>query len=238
MSQPFTIQLSRRRVIALTACLIGAAVLLFIAGTATGLLVASQATVGDAIAPKQLNAEKTVLPPSQPKPSQQASKADASQQPDTAPDAAETALPDAQPGDGPPVETHLPQPQSAPAPAPASDATGAVDPAAASSRPTAGSASNPHPASPASSPQTAEESDGVPLAVKVCSFSSKAAADKMIASLAEHGYQASLTHSIGADGRAWYVVKLGPYREWDAASTVAAKVAIAENVRPMVGPLR
>ena len=238
MSQPFTIQLSRRRAFALTACLTGAAVLLFIAGTATGLLVASQATVGDAIAPKQLNAKKTLLPSAQPKPPEQGSKAEASQQSaETAPDAAETA-PDVQPANATPAEINS-QPQSAPAPAPASDATGAVAPAAAiSSRPTAGSASNPEPASAVSSSQVATEDNGIPLAVKVCSFSSKASADKMVASLAEHGYQASLTHSIGADGRTWYVVKLGPYTEWDTASTVAAKVAIAENVRPMVGPLR
>ena len=60
----------------------------------------------------------------------------------------------------------------------------------------------------------------------------------MITALAAKGYRASLGHSSSANGRTWYVVKLGPYKEWNTASNVAARVAIAENVRPVIGPMR
>ena len=85
---------------------------------------------------------------------------------------------------------------------------------------------------------SADSSYAIPLAVKVCSFTGKTSAEAMIASLASKGYRASLGHSSGAGGRTWYVVKLGPYKEWNTASDVAARVAIAENVRPVIGPVK
>jgi cell division protein FtsN len=78
----------------------------------------------------------------------------------------------------------------------------------------------------------------IPLAIKVCSFSAKASAEAMVAALAAKGYQASLGHSSGTNGRTWYVVKLGPYTEWNTASDVASRIAIAEDVRPVIGPMR
>jgi cell division protein FtsN len=78
----------------------------------------------------------------------------------------------------------------------------------------------------------------IPLFIKVCSFVGKTGAEEMVAALAAKGYHASLVHSVGAQDRTWYVVRLGPYTEWNSAAEVAARVAIAENVRPEIGPMR
>jgi cell division septation protein DedD len=231
MSAPVTIQLSRGRAIALAGCLLGAALFLFVAGTATGLLVASQAAdTTPSTAPKRLSAE-TALPA---KP-EEGTKPDASEPPDDAAARPAEDAPAAVPTNSSAPESRDSQPRSGQA----SDAGSSKMPAPQATSPKPVDGLNAHSQEPSAIPASEPtEENRIPLAVKVCSFASKASADKMVASLAEHGYQASLTHSLGADGRGWYVVKLGPYSEWDAASSVAAKVAIAENVRPMVGPLR
>lgn len=242
MSQPWTIQLSRGRLVALAACLVASVSLVFLAGTATGLLVASRSADVPAINSKGLKAE-TSRPTSKAESSGEGSEQEPTPRPgDT--DQASVEVPGsgsvgvdpnsngtslAQAGQAPP--SSLPAVKNTPATAPLPSVVPSSDLGNKGG-------TDAKPASVPTASSSLDEGDKVPLAVKVCSFSNKSSAEKMVASLAEHGYQASLAHSVGADGRAWYVVKLGPYSEWDTASTVAAQVAIAENVRPVVGPIK
>jgi hypothetical protein len=249
MSEIFDIQISRGRAITVAGCLIAAGVLLFAAGTVAGLLMAS-ASVQSQLSAAQLPAVKPLAEPAKkitaaraPSDSGAPSEAGASGEAMTAVVAAsQTAAPTAGPlpqqaasaGPQPPAPaSKVPAPPlalaaSAAPPAPASSSRAAL-PAASESAPGLASAS---------ADPSAESSYAIPLAIKVCSFTGKASAEAMIAALAAKGYRASLGHSSGANGRTWYVVKLGPYKAWNTASDVAARVAIAENVRPVIGPMR
>jgi cell division protein FtsN len=113
-------------------------------------------------------------------------------------------------------------PQGTPPAAPSASSGAAAPNVARESTATAPSATASRAAEPCE-----ESSYAIPLAIKVCSFTGKASAEAMVAALAALGYRASLGHSSGAGGRTWYVVKLGPYKEWNTASNVAARVAIA-----------
>jgi cell division protein FtsN len=88
------------------------------------------------------------------------------------------------------------------------------------------------------SPAIAETSYAIPLAVRVGSFSVKSNAETLMQSLRDMGYQPAMNQYTDARGRGWYVVKLGPYTKWNAASRVAARVSIAENVSPTIGPMQ
>lgn len=81
-------------------------------------------------------------------------------------------------------------------------------------------------------------SSAVLLAVKVGSFTVKSNADALVVSLNDLGYRPVVSQFEDTHGRQWYLVKLGPYKRWNAASVVAARVAIAENVRPIIGPMQ
>jgi len=56
-------------------------------------------------------------------------------------------------------------------------------------------------------------------------------------SLRDMGYQPAMSLYTDSKGRRWYVVKLGPYARWNTASQVAARISIAENVTPVIGPM-
>jgi cell division septation protein DedD len=83
-----------------------------------------------------------------------------------------------------------------------------------------------------------EASYAIPLAVRVGSFSVKENAEGLMQSLKDRGYRPMMSRSSDPGGRVWYVVKLGPYNCWNAASRVAARVSIAENLRPVIGPVQ
>jgi cell division protein FtsN len=87
-------------------------------------------------------------------------------------------------------------------------------------------------------PHPVQTSLAVPLAVKVGSFTVKSNADALVVSLIDLGYRPMISQFEDPYGRQWYLVKLGPYNRWNAASAVAARVAIAENVRPIIGPMQ
>ena len=249
MSEIFDIQISRGRAITVAGCLIAAGVLLFAAGTVAGLLMASS-SVQSQLSAAQLPAVKPALEP--------AKKITAARAPSDsgAPGAAgpsEEALPAVEAASQTTAPAGGPLPQQAASSAPQPPAPASTVPAPPLAE--AASAARPAPASPsrdaanaaresapglasASADPSAESSYAIPLAIKVCSFSGKASAEAMITALAAKGYRASLGHSSGANGRTWYVVKLGPYKQWNTASDVAARVAIAENVRPVIGPMR
>ena len=249
MSEIFDIQISRGRVITVAGCLIAAGVLLFAAGTVAGLLMAS-ASVQSLLSTAQLPASKPAVEPKKkitaaPPPSDSA-PADEASASDEAMPAVEAASQTTAPNVGPlPQQAASASPQplapgsKVPAP-PLAVAASAAPPAPASSSRAASNATKESAAGAdsASAAPSAESSYAIPLAIKVCSFSGKASAEAMITALAAKGYRASLGHSSGANGRTWYVVKLGPYKEWNTASDVAARVAIAENVRPVIGPMR
>ena len=229
MSSSLTVELTRMRAVAVLGCVVVAGVLLFAAGTATGLLISN----GRDASPATQTAKWTVepLPPSHPSGSNQPGAT--SQGREAAAPAAVTTLATIPP-EPPPAIAANPSTGSQPAPA-----TPATQTAPASTDKIV------NPASPASllgqsvaTTAPGSGADTVPLAIRVCSFEAKTSADNMVASLASQGYRASVVHSSGAQGRSWYVVEMGPYAAWNTASTVAAHVAIAENVRPLIGPAR
>ena len=248
MSEIFHIQMSRERVITVAGCLIVAGVLLFAAGTVAGLLMAS-ASVQSLSAAAQLPETKPAVKqarkisePAAPVPSDSALAAGAGASAQTVAATDRTTAPASQAATSA-VLSLEPAPSSAPAPkisAPPSAAIAATGPPATSSSSAAPNATKESAsgAVPATAEPSADSSYAIPLAVKVCSFTGKTSAEAMIASLASKGYRASLGHSSGTGGRTWYVVKLGPYKEWNTASDVAARVAIAENVRPVIGPVK
>jgi cell division septation protein DedD len=94
------------------------------------------------------------------------------------------------------------------------------------------------PQQPAAAPHPVEVSYAIPLAVRVGSFAVKENAEGLTQSLKDLGYRPVMSRWSDSRGRAWYVVKLGPYARWNAASRVAARVSIAENVRPVIGPMQ
>ena len=217
MSDSFTLNLTRTRALLIGACFLAASLLLFVAGAASGLLLAS------ASGNPALEKEMPIKLQTQPK--------------------APVAAPAAQPG----AAADDSAPTSASGTAAPSDALSASMTSLVAVPPA------PPPAAPGSSAKTAADkktasadavpsgdsvSDAIPLAIRVCAFTAKASAQSMIDDLALKGYHATLAHGTGANGHPWYVVRLGPYTEWNTASTIASRVAIAENVRPVVGPMR
>ena len=83
-----------------------------------------------------------------------------------------------------------------------------------------------------------EASYAIPLAVQVGSFAGKENAEGLMQSLKDRGYRPTISRSSDSRGRVWYVVKLGPYTRWNEASRVAARVSIAENLKPVIGPIQ
>jgi len=236
MSQLLSLQLSRTRALIVAGCLVVAGISLFAAGTIAGLLMASSSVKELSASLEEAKASLAALPANK-------SNVPAAESSSAAPagtvlnpasansDSTATVAPvnptlvSAAPASG------LTSQQQTASAAPGSPAVAA--PASNAARDPSGTGGGLSAALPA-----AETNYTIPLAVKVCSFTGKASAENMIAALAAKGYHASLGHFAGAGGRSWYVVKLGPYTEWDTASNVASRVAIAENVRPEIGPMR
>jgi cell division protein FtsN len=242
MSDLFKVELSRGRAIAICVCAAGACVLLFVAGTATGLLLASGA-VGPQIAQAVPAETKRESIPAEGK-TGAASNAEANSSGTTDGSAGQSSNPpslavlsnpprpsttQSAPEDGPAAA-----PQTAPAPTPVPPPAAPANPARPPAATSVLTASSDLVALPSESSAT----DGLPLAVKVCSFSGKIGADNLASLLDSKGYRASVIRSIGAQGRVWYVVTVGPYSQWNAAASAAAQMATLANVQPVVGELR
>ena len=143
---------------------------------------------------------------------------------------------------------------------PAADATGAQQqvslpltstvapamPAAATQAPATALAPAPAPAAPPSKPavhaipRAVAPAPAVPASsaggrwtVQVGSYGSEANADKVLASLKQHGLHGSLTHFIKA-GHTYYRVRVGAYAEHGDAEKAAAAVAKAIGGKPQV----
>lgn len=241
MSDTFKIELSRTRAIAACVCVAAAGVLLFVAGTASGLLLASSATGRQTtaqVAPpqplyKSIPDEKTAPAPA-PEQTPVAASASASDQSGNPPSLAVIpAAPKAVASPATPAAA-----PSAPSPEPSVPSQPSAAPANSNQPPAGPSEAAVSPAAPNPATWQNGEGDGPSLAVKVCSFSGKLSAESLASSLESKGYHASVVRAVGAQGRTWYVVTMGPYREWNTATTAAARVAVLANVQPVVGELR
>jgi cell division septation protein DedD len=77
----------------------------------------------------------------------------------------------------------------------------------------------------------------VSLVVQVGSFLVQDNATRLAESLRQLGYPAEIVQRTDSHQRSWYVLRLGPYRQWNAASDVAAKLAVNQELKPIVGPM-
>lgn len=221
MSTTFKVELSRARAIAICICAAGACVLLFVAGTASGLLMASN------VVELPIAKAAPVQPKSEPVP--------ATEKPEAATGLDENTL---QTTDGSGVQSGNPPSLAVLSVAPTSSTT---KPAAPEKTPNTIPVPSQTPADiaeTAAAPSQSASSYGIPLAVKVCSFSTEAGADNLASLLESRGYHASVTRAFGAEDHLWYVVTVGPYNEWNAATSAAAHLAIIANVQPVVSQLR
>lgn len=242
MSDFLSINLSRARAIAIVACFVAAGVFLFVAGTASGLLMANASIGGKSSPEASPNKQPVSIPADSPGKHESGDQAESMEQmadayaDQPAPDPANVPTlvalsPSAQVASGSSSPAAVPQGTRPTIAATAQSTT--IDTMAKQSVPVR------DPANPLSSaPQAAPVSYAVPLTIKVCSFSGRTSAETLVHALASKGYHATLVQSVGALGRTWFVVKLGPYTEWNAASNDAAQIAIAENVRPVIGPMQ
>jgi len=77
----------------------------------------------------------------------------------------------------------------------------------------------------------------VSLVVQVGSFTVEENAKRLAESLRQLGYPAEIVERTDSHQRLWHVVRLGPYREWNAASGVAMRLAANQELKPIVGPM-
>jgi cell division septation protein DedD len=245
MSDDLQFSMRRSWALVLAGCLAVATILLFFAGTVTGLLysgdrgkTAQVAALSPAAKPTQSGAEiapaKPVVdiaaaPPAELPSGRPALASDPANNP-TPNEAGPVALPSST---GvlpvPPLAVAKPKP---PQPATSADFVTALTAAGVSTKPPAPEAS----AAPARPVEAS--SLVIPLAVQVGAFAIKSNATTLAQSLRDMGYKPAISRSTDTRGRVWYLVKLGPYSKWNAASRVAARISITENVRPVIGPMQ
>jgi cell division protein FtsN len=77
----------------------------------------------------------------------------------------------------------------------------------------------------------------VSLMVQVGSFKVEENALHLAESLRQLGYKPEIVNRTDSHNHVWHVVRLGPYREWNAASGVVMKLAANQELRPIVGPM-
>ena len=77
----------------------------------------------------------------------------------------------------------------------------------------------------------------ISLVVQVGSFTVEENAKRLADSLLQLGYPAEIVQRTDTHQRLWYVVRLGPYRQWNAATGVATKLALYQELKPIVGPM-
>jgi SPOR domain len=259
VSDTYQFALDRKRGLALAGCFIAAALLLFFAGTITGMLLSSS-RISALRAENKPPEVKPALPkePELPKPSPPAPTAmpASSPTPPEASSATAASTSAAQPGQtnlvvnplstqpsvadkgslvGPDATTNLTAAKTNPATISPTGAGNSQTTAAATQPSTHSQA--PQPSNNAVASHPVQTSLAVPLAVRVGSFTVKSNADALVASLSDLGYRPVMSEFTDTHGRVWYSVKLGPYTRWNAASAVAARVSIAENVKPIIGPM-
>jgi cell division protein FtsN len=219
MSEVIHLRMSRKRAILTVVCMAGAGLLLFAAGLATGLLWASLAEQTRVLPAVTIAQSASIAP---------AVSASAAHQPSSG--EGETATENA-----PLLPVSMPTLIAVPL---ASPPTPAAPTASATAAPESTKLKITTPSTFIADQPKDEVTEGISLEIRVCSFTSQSSARSMVDDLATLGYHANIVHAAGAHGRDWYVVKLGPYAAWDTASSIASHIAIAENVKPMVEPMR
>jgi cell division protein FtsN len=75
------------------------------------------------------------------------------------------------------------------------------------------------------------------LAVQVGAFLEKANADKLADRLKEEGYAAQIVLG-GHAPKQWNFVRVGPYRDWEEASEIAAVLSRNQATPAVVRPMR
>jgi cell division protein FtsN len=78
---------------------------------------------------------------------------------------------------------------------------------------------------------------GVQLAVQVGAFLDKSNAEKLAERLKEEGYAPQIIVS-GHSPRQWNIVRVGPYRDWDEASEIAAVLSRDQSTPAVIRPMR
>ncbi|HTF67432.1 MAG TPA: SPOR domain-containing protein, partial [Edaphobacter sp.] len=233
VSAVYNFSLDRGRALLLAGCTAAAAVLLFFAGSISGILYSGgRPILARATQPAPI-AKPMQSPAANPK--NAAAPAALAASPIIASEAAQTSAPAAGALASSAVEA-APVPQE-PASATVSVASTAETKTEVSTPAALNAEAKPHQAVVAAS-RPVEASYAIPLAVKVGSFSVRENAEGLMQSLKDRGYRPMMSRSSDSGGRVWYVVKLGPYTCWNAASRVAAQVSIAENLRPVIGPVQ
>jgi cell division septation protein DedD len=220
MSELLDLRMSRKRAYLLLACMAGACVLLFFAGVAAGLLWAGFSN------PAQ-SAQAVPLAPVKAAPASDASSAGSAASAGSGEAPKENlsgATHQTDSGGAATMLASVPTLAALPPPAPAAKTTDAsAKPAAQTEELEKG---------------TAEAVPAMALAIRVCSFTGQNSAQMMVDDLTGRGYHATVAHATGSGKRDWYIVKVGPYSAWNAASNAAAQIAIAEKVRPLVEPVK
>jgi DedD protein len=141
-----------------------------------------------------------------------------------------------------------PPPASAAAPAPLVAATPAAAPAPAGAEPKAAPLAEATPptatppatatdAAPADSPVKVAGPAGVQLAIQVGSFLDKGNAEKLVERLKEEGYAPQIVVG-GHAPKQWNIVRVGPYRDWDEASEIAAVLSRDQPSPAVIRPMR
>jgi cell division protein FtsN len=118
---------------------------------------------------------------------------------------------------------------AASSPAPASPAAPEPDAKAA----TAAAPASPAPEPPARVPPYS----GVQLAVQVGAFLEKSNAERLAEELKAEGYAPQIIVG-GHAPRQWNIVRIGPYRDWDEASEIAAVLSRNRSTPAVIRPIR
>lgn len=247
MSQAYQFAIGRSRALILAGCFAAAALLLFFAGALSGLLysnsreasrklVVPEPVIKAPKAPEVKAPELAAVPSTDTKTAPSRDAASASSAAGSTGEATAPIAPSAKPASTPATSGSTgPVPATTPAATTATSAPAAVPPVNSASA-TATAAKSQTDDKPL--PARVEASYAIPLAVRVGSFTIKSNAESLMQSLKDLGYQPAMGLYTDAKGRPWYVVKLGPYTKWNTASRVAARISIAENVTPVIGPMQ
>ena len=253
MSKVYEFAISRKLSIVLALCCTLAAVLLFVAGTMSGVLLSPRYAAS--VQPK---AKREVAAATH-DPAKTASSEGRQSVCGTPPSAAPAAPDAVQSAKAPTIpQSNTPKSDAAPQPLPSTAEAGDSDKESAGPVAVAGNlrqagltsssssgTSDAANAGPAASPKspikpampTVADPYAVSLVVQVGSFMVEENATRLADSLRQLGYPAEIVQRTDWRQRLWYVVRLGPYREWNAASGVAMRLAANQELKPIVGPM-
>jgi cell division septation protein DedD len=237
MSDDYKFSIQRSRALVLAGCVTAVSVLLFFAGTVSGLLYSGihAKTMPVVLAPT-IATRTHSAPDKAPEDSAESATSSSTTPPSDAlvPSSVAATTAPAAAVATPPSALAAPSTGKTTATAAPSTAGAAADALASAAPPPAPSSAQ----LTATAPQTSDASLTVPLAVQVGAFAIKSHADTLVQSLGDMGYKPLVSRSTDTRGHHWYVVKVGPYAQWNAASRVAARISMTEDVTPVIGPMR